>query len=53
MHDYDDYPVARQLALKLIVSPEDWDVVTVNRLRGRADRAIDFVDITKYLRMRE
>ena len=53
MHDYSDFPPARQLALKLIVTPGDWDVVEVNRLRGRADRAIDFTDIVKYLRMRE
>jgi hypothetical protein len=51
-HDYSVWPISRQLALKLLESPEDWDVVAVSRLRGRDDRAIDFTDIVSHLRMR-
>lgn len=38
--DLSKWPVARQLALKLIRDPEGFDRVAVNRLRGRQDEAI-------------
>ena len=50
--DYSEWPVERQLALKLVVDPEHFDLVKVNRIRGRADGAITLADIVPHLKVR-
>ena len=40
IHNYADWPIARQLALKKKHDPENYDRIAVNRLRCRADEAI-------------
>jgi len=51
MGDYSVWPLTRQLALKLVVDPTRFDLVIFNRVRGRADTAIELADITKHLQL--
>ena len=53
MHDPSDFPLERQYALKYVEDAEHFDRVQLNRLRGRADDAIDWVDMAKYLDLKE
>ena len=43
------WPVAKQLAVKLVKDPEWFDPVVVNVLRGRDPEAITLVEISEYL----
>ncbi len=52
MDGYSIWPLEAQLALKLLVDPEYFDLVAFNRLRGRADNAITMADLVPYLRLR-
>ena len=47
--DYAIWPLARQYALKAIVDLEHYDRVLLNRLRGRADNAIDEMEVLRHL----
>lgn len=49
LNDYSILPIEKQLAIKLLEDPEHFDLVTFNRLRGRADGAIGMADVVKYL----
>jgi hypothetical protein len=49
--DYSEWPVARQLALKLLGDPEHFDLLTVNRLRGRDENAITMGDVVVWLKL--
>jgi len=49
VHDYEIWPIARQLALKKKRDPEHYDRVKVNQLRGRADEAITEAEVDAYL----
>jgi len=49
--DYSRWPIERQLAMKLLSDPEHFDLVKVNRIRGRADGAIVLADIVCFLKV--
>lgn len=50
LDDYSQYPIERQLAIKLLVDPEWFDIRAVNELRGRAPDAITLPEVVDYLR---
>lgn len=50
--DYSRYPIARQLAVKLVNDPEHFSIEEVNRLRGRANSAITLADVARHLELR-
>lgn len=45
MTDYNKWPIARQLALKFIHDPDNYDRRKVNELRGRAPESITPLDV--------
>lgn len=47
--DYRAWPIAKQLALKLVRDPEFFDLAEVNHTRGRAANAIELKDLAAYL----
>jgi hypothetical protein len=49
--DYREWPISRQCAQKLLADPLHFDLQLVNRVRGRADNAIDLSDITRHLKL--
>jgi hypothetical protein len=49
--DLSEWPVARQLALKLLGDGDHFDLVKVNELRGRDECAITMPDVAVWLRM--
>lgn len=51
MDDYSKWPVSRQLALKMLADPNNFDRVLINQIRGRDENAIDLPDVVKWLRM--
>ena len=51
VHDYSLWPIARQLALKLIRDPKHFDPERVNELRGRSRFAIELFEIVEFLEM--
>ena len=53
MGDYSQWPLTRQLALKLIVDGDRLDLKKFNRIRGRADTAITLSDVAKHLTLKE
>ena len=53
LDDYKTWTLARQLAVKLVVDPEFFDLDKFNALRGRSSRAITLVDVADYLDVRE
>ena len=53
MDDYRIWPVSKQLALKLVSDPTNFDLEEVNRVRGRADTAITLGDVAQHLRVIE
>ena len=53
MGDYSIWPIQRQLARKLLVDPEYFDLEKICEIRDRVPTAITLVDIAKYLRMKE
>jgi len=48
MDDYSVWPIARQLAMKLLGDPEGYDRVRVNLIRGRAAEAITQDEVDQY-----
>ena len=52
LSDKNMWPVARQLAVKLVKDPEWFDPVVVNILRGRDPEAITLVEIAEYLKVK-
>lgn len=52
MGDYSRWPLARQLALKLVADPTRFDLAKINEIRGRAEGAIDLADVGKYLELK-
>lgn len=53
MGDYSIWPVARQLALKLVADPNRFDLKKFNKLRGRNERAITLDEVTQYLELKD
>ena len=53
MGNYKVWPIARQLARKLLVDGDYFDLETICEIRDRVPTAITLVDVAKYLRMRE
>lgn len=53
MDDLEVWPIARQLALKLMVDPLFFDPKKVNVLRGRQPDTITLADIVKYLQFKK
>ena len=53
MDDYAQWPITRQLALKLVSDPGRFDLPLINRIRGRALDAITLSDVVKHLRMKK
>lgn len=51
MDDYSIWPIARQLALKLIADPNRFDLDRFNEIRG--DEVTDMLEIVKYLELLE
>lgn len=49
LDDYSQWPITRQLALKLVGDPEFFDLATVNTLRGRDENAITLAEVAKWL----
>jgi hypothetical protein len=49
MHDYSDFPIERQCALKLLADPEWFDLAMICFLRGRAETAIVLADVAPWL----
>jgi hypothetical protein len=49
MHTPSDFSIERQLALKLLVDPEYFNLELVCQLRGRAPTAITLADVSPYL----
>lgn len=52
MHDYSDFPVSRQCAVKFLADAECFDLDVINRLRGRASTAITWADVAVHLELR-
>jgi cytochrome c553 len=50
--DYSRYPIARQLAVKLISDGDHFNLEEINRLRGRDANAITLTDVAKYLQLK-
>ena len=50
--DYRLWPIARQLALKLVADPQRFDLAKINSIRGRSEGAIDMADIASYLEVK-
>ena len=53
MGDYSIWPIARQLARKLLVDPEYFDLEKICEIRGYGKDEFTLTDIVKYLRMKE
>lgn len=53
MDDYSVWPLARQLALKLLADPGHFSLEEFNLIRGRAPTAITLADIVPFLNLRE
>lgn len=53
MDDYSVWPVARQMALKFLNSPEDFNPVTVNLVRDRDPDAVTWGDVARYITLKE
>jgi 5-methylcytosine-specific restriction endonuclease McrA len=51
MGDYSQWPITRQLACKLLATPEQFDLAMINELRGRSEQAIEWSEVTKWLRL--
>ncbi len=49
LHDKGEWPIARQLALKLTCDPELYDRVEVNRLRARQPEAITEDEVARWV----
>ena len=49
LDDYSVWPLARQLACKLVNDSENFNLDTVNRVRGRGPCAIKIADLADYL----
>jgi len=47
--DKSKWPIARQLAVKLVYDPQHFDAARVNVLRGRAAGAVTLADVAAYL----
>jgi hypothetical protein len=52
LSDYSRYPIARQLAVKLVADADHFSLEEVNRLRGRAQTAITLSDVAIYLEVK-
>lgn len=53
LHNKGEWPVARQLALKLTCDPEHYDRVQVNLLRGRQPEAITEDEVDEWVKRME
>ena len=51
MGGYAQWPIERQLALKMLVDPQYFDLLKICELRGRAPTAIVLEDVVPYLEM--
>lgn len=51
MGDYAAWPIERQLAVKLVVDAEHFDLAGFNELRGRAAGAITLADVAEFLKV--
>ena len=51
MGDYSVWPITRQLACKLLATPDSFDLRLVNELRGRDEQAIEMAEVVKWLRL--
>lgn len=47
--DYSRWPIARQLALKLCVDPDNFDLAKINELRGNSSTEFTPDDLAPYL----
>ncbi len=52
MDDYSVWPIARQLALKLVADPSRFSLSKINEIRGRALDAITLADVAQYLEVK-
>lgn len=52
MHDPSLWPIERQLARKMLVDPDHFDLEKICEIRDRAPTAIVLSDIVKYLQLR-
>ena len=53
MHNYREWPISRQLALKLEHDPQHYDRERVNEARHKAPGAISDEDVRKWLKPQE
>ena len=51
MGDYSEWPLSRQLALKLLRDPQHFNLKRINEIRGRADTGILMFEVVKWLDM--
>lgn len=49
LHNYELWPIARQLAYKLTRDPWHFDLEVVNEIRGRAKSAIELWEVVEYI----
>jgi hypothetical protein len=49
LEEYDSYPLSRQYALKYLQDPVGYDRVALNKLRGRAENAIDEKEVLEWV----
>ena len=49
LDDFKAWPLARQLAVKLVVDPEFFDLQKFNQIRGRNAKALTLVDVAGFL----
>ena len=50
LSDYSQFPITRQLAVKLVADPKFFDLKRFNEIRGRSPEAITLEDLQKWLR---
>lgn len=50
--DYEQWPIIRQLAVKLLADAEHFDLELFNSIRGRAAKAITLAEIVEHLELR-
>ena len=53
MGDYSAWPIERQLALKLLVDPEYFDLAKILEIRGNCPNEFTMTGIVHFLRIRE
>jgi hypothetical protein len=48
--NYAEWPIARQLAWKLVHDPKHFNLAVINEIRGRAQTDIQLAEVAKWLR---